>query len=403
MKIKTVEINSLRPASYNPRIQLKPGDPEFEKLKKSIQEFGHVYPVIVNKDMTIVGGHQTVSVLKALGNKTVEVNIVDLTKAKEKILNVALNKISGEWDFEKLADLMKGLKDDDIDISTMGFDEGEINKIFKDQENLNDPDDIPAVPKKAITKKGDLWILGDHRLLCGDSTNAGDAAKLMDGKKADMFFTDPPYGVSYSKKNKFLNSISPGNRIQRDIENDGWSEDETCAFWLKSFEIIRDNLADVNSYYIFGPQIQGMMMMMMMMMMKAGLPCRHVLIWVKNNHVLGRCDYNYRHEPIFFGWTKTHKFKRAGEFLSSVWEVDKPLKNDLHPTMKPVQLIENALLNSSVAGSICFDPFGGSGSTLIACEKNNRRCLMMEIDPLYCDVIVERWQKFTGKKADRNK
>lgn len=160
------------------------------------------------------------------------------------------------------------------------------------------------------------------------------------------------------------------------------------TLWKKSFELIRDVLAEVNSYYIFGPQIQGMMMMMMMQ--EAGLPYRHVIIWVKNNHVLGRCDYHYRHEPIFFGWTKTHKFYGRGQFKTSVWEVDKPLKSDLHPTMKPISLFENGILNSTECGQIVFDPFFGSGPCMVACQNLNRKCRGIEISPAYCAVTLER-------------
>ena len=201
-------------------------------------------------------------------------------------------------------------------------------------------------------------------------------------------------------KNRYLNIISSAKRIQVPILNDHCTEEEIMVLWKKVFEIIRDLLIpEWNSYYIFGPQIQGMMMMMMMMMMDAGLPYRHVIIWVKNNHVLGRCDYNYKHEPLFFGWTTKHEFKKGGEFQTSVWEVDKPHKSDLHPTMKPVRLIENCLLNSSDRDDVCFDPFLGSGTTLIACEKTSRKCYGMEIDPHYCDVIIKRWEDFTNKKA----
>lgn len=242
--------------------------------------------------------------------------------------------------------------------------------------------------------------MGSHRLLCGDATKKKDFERLMGGQKADMVFTDPPYGVNYAAKNKYLNEISRGNRIQTPIKNDHKNEAEIKILWKAVFEIIRDNLADINSYYITGPQIQGMMMMMMMMQ-EAGLPYRHVIIWVKNNHVLGRCDYNYKHEPVFFGWTKTHKFYGGGPFKTSVWEIAKPHKSDLHPTMKPVELITNAILNSSAPKQVVLDPFLGSGSTLIACEKTNRICYGMEIDSHYCDVIIKRWEDFTGKKAKR--
>jgi site-specific DNA-methyltransferase (adenine-specific) len=225
----------------------------------------------------------------------------------------------------------------------------------------------------------------------------------MDSEKADMVFTDPPYGVDYGEKNRFLNSFQKAGKNLKDIANDMLGKDELLDFLTKAFTLAYEQGADHCSYYVTAPQggELGLMMMMMMMMM-SGLPTRHVLIWNKNrqNFSLGRLDYEYKHEPILFTWKKTHKFYGKGQFKSSVWDIDKEQKCDLHPTMKPVALIENALLNSTEAGNIVLDLFGGSGSTLIACEKLNRKCRMMEIDPCYCDVIIERWEKFTGKKVE---
>jgi DNA modification methylase len=222
----------------------------------------------------------------------------------------------------------------------------------------------------------------------------------MGADKADMVFTDPPYGVSYGDKNKFLNSIASGNRIQTPIEGDHKTVNDLAdSIIFPAFCCIKESLADKASYYITAPQGGELLMMMMMMMIKAGLPLRHMIIWVKNNHVLGRTDYNYKHEPILFGWVNAHNFYGNGEFKFSTWEIDKPHKSDLHPTMKPIALMENALLNSSQRNEIIIDTFGGSGSTLIACEKTNRKCRMVEIDPLYCQVIIDRWEKFSNKKA----
>ena len=235
--------------------------------------------------------------------------------------------------------------------------------------------------------------------MCGDSTDAGSVALLMAGDKADMVFTDPPYNVSYSEKNAALNAICPFNRIETPIEGDSATSDEEAGekLWKPAFANMRQNAAPHCSIYCTMPQ--GGAHMMLMMMASASWQVKHELIWLKNNIVLGRCDYNYRHEPILFGWADTHKFYGKGEFSQSVWEIPKPQKSDLHPTMKPVPLIENALNNSSKAGDIVLDLFGGSGSTLIACEKTGRVCRMMELAPHYCDVIVRRWQDFTGQKA----
>lgn len=397
LKIHYIPINDLNPAPYNPRQMT---EKQVKDLTESIKRFGLVDPLIVNKhpdrENIIIGGHMRWKIAKELGIDTVPCVFIEVNEEQEKELNLRLNKNLGEWDLDLLASF-----DTDL-LFNVGFTDEELSSMFQldmgGGGSAEGEDDIPEPPAEPKSKLGDLYQLGRHRLLCGDSTKREDVERLLDGRKIDFVFTDPPYGVSYADKNSFLNEIDKGNCNQRKIENDHLSEKDICQFWKQYFEIIRDNLAEVNSYYITGPQIQGMMMMMMMMQ-EAGLPYRHVIIWVKNNHVLGRCDYHYRHEPLFFGWTTKHKFYGNGQFKTSVWEIDKPLKNDLHPTKKPIALMENALLNSSEKGQICFDGFGGSGSTLIACEKTNRRCFMMEIDPIYIDVIIQRWETFTGQKA----
>ena len=395
MEIKLADPKSLIPHPKNPR-----KGHAVDKILASIKEFGFTSPVLVQKGTNmIIAGHGRWKAAVQGGVREVPAIELDISDAKAKALMIADNRIAEEssWEKDLLKELVLELKADDFNLALTAFDSSELMKFFSSV----DSDEVPELPKEAISKRGEIYKLGEHRLVCGDALNREDVSKLMSGQKADIVFTDPPYGVSYSDKNKFLNEADKGNRIQKPIEFDHLNETDIQAFWKTAFEIIRDNLAEENSYYIFGPQIQGMMMMMMMMMMAAGLPYRHVLIWVKNNHVLGRCDYNYKHEPIFFGWTTKHKFYDNGEFQTSVWEVNKPHKSDLHPTMKPTRLTKNALLNSSAEGQICLDPFGGSGSTLIACEETNRRCFMMEFDPLYVDVIISRWEFFTGKKAEK--
>ena len=379
----------------------------YARLLKSLAEFGWIVPFFIwhyNDQWLVSDGHQRLRVLTKEKIEPFELPYIEIEAANEQEAKKRLLVISSQygtidatgWD-EFTFDLDETWLKDTIHFDRFDF----IVKPDLEQEGLTDPDDVPEAPKEAISKPGDLWGLGDHRLLCGDSLKEESFQRLLGDEKIDFVFTDPPYGVSYAGKNTFLNSIDKGNRIQKEIENDQMDEKEIQLFWKTAFERIRDHLAETNSYYITGPQIQGMMMMMMMMM-EAKLPYRHVIIWVKNNHVLGRCDYNYKHEPLFFGWTTKHKFYGNGEMKTSVWEVDKPLKNDLHPTMKPVALMGNAMLNSSAQGDICFDGFSGSGSTLIAAEKTGRTFRGMEIDPTYCDVTVKRWEQFTGKKAERN-
>ena len=397
MEIKRIPIVEVEPWEKNPRGILKR---DFERLKRQIQELGVYKPLIAvreNGKYIVLGGNMRIRALKELGQTEVEVSIIKAKTEADRIkYALSDNDRAGYYEEEALAELVYPHLDE-IKLEDFKIDLGEAIDLKQVVErygpDINDgADDVLEIDDTpAVTKNGDLFTLGRHRLMCGDSTEAEDVARLMRGEKADMVFTDPPYGVSYSKKNTFLNAADNGKRIQTPIEQDNVSEKNIMAFWKKSFEIIRDNLADVNSYYIFGPQIQGMMMMMMQ---ESGLPYRHVIIWVKNNHVLGRCDYHYRHEPLFFGWTKTHKFYGNGKFHTSVWEVDKPLRNDLHPTMKPIALPECAMLNSSADGAIILDPFLGSGTTLIAAEKTGRICYGMEIDPKYCDVIIKRYADY---------
>lgn len=215
-----------------------------------------------------------------------------------------------------------------------------------------------------------------------------------------MVFTDPPYGVSYAGKNEFLNSVDKGNCVQKEIENDSRPPEEMHAFWVSAFSLLREFTNDRMSYYITAPQ-GGDLLLLLEAVRESGFMLKHQLIWNKNNHVLGRCDYNYKHEPIIYGWKigGTHKFYGEGEFKTSVWDIDKPLQSKLHPTMKPVRLVKNCILDGSASGDIVLDPFGGSGTTLIAAEETGRKARLIELDPHYCDVIVKRWEEFSGKTA----
>lgn len=390
MKIENIDVNDVIFAEYNPR-RLTPH--QAQDLKDSLSRFGFVDPVILNshpeRKNILIGGHQRLKVWKEMGNKIVPAVYVELTRDKERELNIRLNKNTGEWAWDEL-----GNNFSNEELIEWGFTEKELfgNIDIKHPETEGN-DDLPQKPN-TITKTGDIYELGNHKLICGDILKIEDLNKLFGNEKAHLCITDPPYGVSYSDKNKFLNSLDEGNRVQTEIVNDNVDEKEIQKFWFDAFSNMKTVYQQKASYYIFGPQIQGMIMMMMK---KAEMPYRHVIIWVKNNHVLGRCDYNYKHEPMFFGWINTHEFYGKGEFMTSVWEVDKPIKSDLHPTMKPVRLLENALMNSSLENQICLDPFLGSGSTLIACERLNRKCYGLEIEPHYCDVIVKRYAEFCYK------
>jgi len=268
-------------------------------------------------------------------------------------------------------------------------------------EEVGVPDEV-----EAVTQLGDIWLLGRHRLMCGDSAKLDDVETLMAGTKADMIFTDPPYGVAIGDKNKQMNKFKKLKKgsIEKNIVNDCASEDELYKILLPCFVNIKNHLNDCAAVYVTAPQGGGLGLMMMMMMMKeAGLDVRHILIWVKNSPTFSmvRLDYDYQHEPILFTWNKTHKRRKLGKHQTSCWFIDKEQVCGVHPTMKPIALIENALLNSSDESDTIMDLFGGSGSTLIACEQLGRTCRMMEIDPHYCDVIIKRWEEFTGNKAVR--
>lgn len=325
-------------------------------------------------------------ICKQLGYKEMPSKIIPQGTSPDKLRAYLIkdNVGFGDWDTDLLANDWDTEMLASWGVDIPGFDE-EIVAVGED--NYNIPDKI-----KTDIVLGDLFEIGEHRLLCGDSTSTDDVDRLMNGEKADMIFTDPPYGVSYAAKNEYLNTISPGNRIQEPIENDHMNLEDMKGFILLLFGQIKRILAERSSYYITAPQ-GGDLMMMMMMMMEAGIPLRHCLIWVKNNHVLGRTDYNYKHEPILFGWDKVHDFYGAGDHKFSTWEIPKPLKNDLHPTMKPVALVENALLNSTLPGNIVADLCLGSGTTMVAAHQLKRKCYGMELSPEYCQVIIDRMVK----------
>lgn len=392
LEIQRIETNRLIPATYNPRKDLKPEDDEYKKIKKSILEFGFVSPLVVNKDMTVIGGHQRLKVLQELGYEEVECIVVDLDKTKEKALNIALNKISGEWDTDKLESLLQELRMDDFDLSLTGFDSDEVDDILEDLiETKEDDFDVVEELNKIenpITKLGDVWILGNHRLLCGDSTNKENVDKLMNNNLADFILTDPPYNVDYEGKTQDALKIA----------NDSMNDNEFYTFLETSFKNLYESIKEGGSIYVFHADTEGLNFRNAFI--KAGFKLAQCLIWVKNTFVMGRQDYQWRHEPILYGWKEgaAHHFVND-RTQSTILEFDKPSRNAEHPTMKPIDLLVKLIKNSSKENNIILDLFGGSGSTLIAAEQTKRTCYMMELDPKYCDVIVKRWEKLTNKKA----
>ena len=387
MVIEKKNTANLLPADYNPRKDLKPGDPEYEKLKRSLEQFGYVEPVIWNKATgRVVGGHQRLKVLIGMGITEVECVVVDLPEDKEKALNIALNKISGDWDKDKLAVLIADLQGTAFDVSLTGFDAAEIDDLFKDtlKDGVKDDNfDVDAELKEPpITKPGDIWTLGRHRLVCGDSTKPETFDLLMAGAKANLVITDPPYNVNYEG--------SAGK-----IQNDNMGNEAFYEFLLAAFQNTAAIMADDASIYVFHADTEGLNFRRAFA--DAGFYLSGCCIWKKQSLVLGRSPYQWQHEPVLYGWKKGGKHQwYTGRKETTIWEFDKPKKNGDHPTMKPIPLLAYPIMNSSMSNTLVVDPFGGSGSTLIACEQTDRSCNTIELDPKFCDVIVKRYIEQVG-------
>ena len=316
--------------------------------------------------------------------KEIDCVIVDVDKTKEKALNIALNKITGEWNKELLADLIKDLQSLDYDTSFTGFEPPEIDELFNElhPKGVKEDNFDEAPPENPITKSGDIWLLGRHRLICGDSTKLDIYKRVMDGKKANLVVTDPPYNVAYE---------GTAGKIQ----NDDMDDKKFYEFLLDAYKGMYESLSDGGSIYVFHADKETVNFRVAFK--EAGFFCHQTCIWVKNSPVLGRCDYQYNHEPVLVGWKPTagHKFY-ADRKQRTTWNFDRPTKSKYHPTMKPIALVAYPITNSSLTNSIVLDPFGGSGSTLIACEQTDRICYTIELDEKYADVIVNRYIKQVG-------
>lgn len=398
-EIKYRKLVDLKKLPNNPRTIKKD---DMERLKKSIKDnpdYFEARPIILSNrtgELVILAGNQRYEAAKALGMDEVPTFLLEgLTEAREREIIIRDNVSNGDWDMDALAN----------DWDTQELTDWGVDITWDEPEQEVIEDEAPEVDESepADSELGKVYHLGSHRLMCGDSTDAGSVAILMDGQKADMVFTDPPYNVAIGDKNRALNTFATSERIERNLEGDTFKSDEEAGekLWLPAFKNMLDNAKDICSIYVTMPQGGTHMMMMMMMMDRAGWQVKHELIWVKNSPTfsMGRLDYDYQHEPICFGWNKGHKKIGKGRFTKSIWEIDKPRKDGDHPTMKPIELIANALENSSESNDKILDLFGGSGSTLIACEQLGRKCYMMELDPKYCDVIRKRYWKFvTGSE-----
>ena len=400
MNIQKIPASKLKAAAYNPRKDLKPGDAEYEKLRRSIEEFGYVEPVIWNQRTgNIVGGHQRFKVLVALGYDEVDCVVVDLDEQREKALTVALNKISGEFDIPLLTDLLRDLNEDGFDATLTGFDVVEMEELFKEKtsgkvkEDNFDADKAVAEIETPISQRGDIWLLGKHRLMCGDSTSADEVRNLMSGAKTRCVFTDPPWNVDYGSDAKHPSWKS------RQILNDKMSAEQFGAFLLAAFKALAEGSeSGCMTYVVMSAQEWGNVMPAMR---EAGYHWSSTIIWAKDSLVLSRKDYHTQYEPIWYGWFEgADKAKRLCPLKdrkqSDLWQIPRPKISVEHPTMKPVALVAKALLNSSRTGDVVLDLFGGSGTTLIAAEQTERACRMMELDAKYCDVIVRRFIEHAG-------
>jgi len=386
MDIKQHNINDLVFAEYNPRQLTKE---QYKNLKDSIKRFGLVDPVIINKNKDreniVIGGHQRLKIAKDLNIEKIPCVELDLTIDQEKELNVRLNKNTGEWDWDALGNYF-----DVESLIDWGFTNEELQFETPDVVGLTDEDEIPekVTPR---TKLGDIWILGNHKLLCGDCTDFENIDQLLLDQKAHMIFTDPPWNVAYGKDKhpRYKNN---------QILNDNMSTDDFQIFLNKSFNsLAKLSMKGTIVYLVMSAQEWGNAMLEMK---KNNFHWSSTIIWNKDRHVISRKDYHTKYEPIWYGWYDSHRIKKLSDRKQSdVWDFKKPLKSKLHPTTKPVELVERAIKNSSDPNNLVVDLFLGSGSTLIACEKTNRKCFGMELDPKYCDVIVQRWEDYTGKKA----
>lgn len=367
-------------------------DQQVAQIAASIREFGWTNPILIDGANGIIAGHGRLAAARKLGMDQVPVILLDhLTDAQKRALVIADNKLAlnAGWDTELLSSEIEGLNADGFDLSLLGFNEDELAALLAEKtEGLTDPDDVPEAPAIPVTVPGDVWLLGKHRLLCGDSTSIDDLEKLTAGQLVDMWLTDPPYNVAYEGKTKDALKIQNdemGNEQFRQFLCDAYTAADAVKKPGAVFYIWH---ADSEGYNFRGAAAD------------AGWKVRQCLIWRKSSMVMGRQDYHWQHEPCLYGWKDGAGHLWASDRKqTTILDFDKPSRNGEHPTMKPVALFEYQMLNNTKGGDIVLDSFGGSGTTMIAAEKNGRHARLMELDPRYCDVIVKRWQEFTGQAA----
>ena len=391
MKIEQRAIESLIPYINNSR---KHSDEQVAQIAASIKEFGWTNPILVDGSNGLIAGHGRLLAARKLGMPKVPViELAHLSENQKKALIIADNKLAlnSDWDNNLLMIELQELDSEDYDLSVLGFDQDELDALLNPIEpttGLTDEDAVPDVPEEPKTKPGDVYILGNHRLMCGDSCSITDMEKLCNDRKVDMWLTDPPYNVAYEGKTKDALTI----------QNDSMSDDGFRQF-LRDAYVTADTVMKPGAvFYIWHADSEGYNFRGAAF--DAGWKVRQCLIWKKSTMVMGRQDYHWKHEPCLYGWKEGAGHLWATDRKqTTILEFDKPSRNGEHPTMKPVALFEYQMLNNTKGGDIVLDSFGGSGTTLLAAEKNGRVAYVMELDPKYCDVIVKRWEDFTGKKA----
>jgi len=397
--VEHIDIDELKPDPANPR---RISDAELEALTRSLREYGFLQPVIARReDKVVIGGHQRLLAARRLGMKTVPVIFVDLTIEQSRVLNLALNKISGSWDDELLARMLADLQPvEGLDLSLSGFTEDELDKLLKSldvREKRERPEsfDVDAALEAARAatraRTGELWALGDHRLLIGDATDTAAVQRLLGEIRPAMCFTDPPYNVALGDHG----GQQRGQRKRR-IQNDAMPPEQWEAFirgWARNIVASVDGALYVCMSTKEWASVS-------LALAEAGGHWSDTIVWKKDRFTLGRADYQRQYEPIWFGWRESAKHHWCGDRdQGDVWEIDRPGESQAHPTMKPLALVERAIANSSVSGDVVLDLFLGSGTTLIAAERTGRVCFGMELDPHYGSVVLARWESFSGKEA----
>jgi len=393
MNVELKNVDEIRPYEKNPRIN----DGAVDAVVKSIREFGFRQPIVVDNDGVIIVGHTRWKAAKKMGLEKVPVHVAtDLSPEQIKAYRIADNKTNeiADWDYELLPIELSELQEMDFDLSLLGFDSSELEALLNGKEDdvvtdgMTDPNEVPEAPEEPISKRGEIYQLGIHRLMCGDSTNNDDVKTLMHGESADILVTDAPYNVAYEGGTGMT------------IQNDDMSDGDFRNFLISAFKCAHDIMKQGASFYLFHSDTEGLNFRSACV--AAGLKLRQCLVWKKDSLVLGRQDYKWIHEPILYGWKDGAAHSWFSDFSqTTVLEFARPKKSELHPTMKPVEMLIYLMKNSSKKGDLVADFFGGSGSTLIAAEQTGRRAFLMELDEKYCDVIRKRWAEFVhGEGCD---